>query len=195
MRLEKVQSNSIGNYSVFITNSVGAILSSNAALTLLPPPVCAPSPPNLVSWWPADGFASDVIGTNNPTVLSDIFYQTGKVGRAFTFNGVNSRITIPNSPSLNFGSNTDFSIEGWVKVQPPAFSQRPSFDNVPLFEKRSLPAGIVGNSGYSLSLYRGRLAFWLGPTVVIPPAGPLARCSLLPVQICATACSTMSPFP
>jgi hypothetical protein len=175
--LEKVQSNRVGNYSVFITNSVGATLSSNATLTLLPPPVCTPPSSNLVSWWPADGFASDVIGTNNPTILIDITYPTGKVGRAFSFNGANSRFSIPNSPSLNFGSNADFSIEGWVKVVPlpqiiiePPF-QRPSYDNVPLFEKRSLSVGFAGDSGYSLSLYRGRLAFWLGPTMVIPPAG------------------------
>ena len=172
--LEKVQSNRVGNYSVLITNSVGFSLSSNATLTLLPPPVCTPAPANLVSWWPADGFASDVIGSNNPSSLIDITYPTGKVGRAFAFNGLNSRITIPNSPSLNFGSNAGFSIEGWVKVLPSILAEPyllPNYDNVPLFEKRSLSAGFAGDSGYSLSLYRGRLAFWLGPTVVIPPAG------------------------
>jgi hypothetical protein len=188
--LEKVQSNRIGNYSVFITNSVGNVLSSNAMLSLLPAPVCTPPPTNIVSWWPADGSAVDVVGPNSALSMIDISYPTGKVGQAFAFNGINSRITIPNSPSLNFGSNADFSIEGWVKVLPilpfpiiePPF--RANYDNVPLFEKRaqsqSLP--IIGGDygGYSLSLYRGRLAFWLAAAPFIQPIVSAGSMSISP---------------
>jgi hypothetical protein len=158
--IEKVQTNRAGNYSVLISNPFGATLSSNAALTLLLAPVCVPTPPGLISWWPADGFSADVEGTNNALAVVDSFYTTGKVGQAFSLNGVNSRWQVPTSPSLNFGSNADFSIEGWIKVLLPA---RPTATNAntPLVDKRT-GLGLTNGTGYALSLYQGRLAFWMG---------------------------------
>jgi hypothetical protein len=126
------------------------------------------------------------VGPNNPSSLTDISYPTGKVARAFSFNGINSRITIKNSPSLNFGSSGDFSIEGWVKVLPllPVLIEqpRPNYDNVPLFEKHT-PTSLgvlIGESGYALSLYRGRLAFWLAPALLIQPGGSAGSLSISP---------------
>jgi hypothetical protein len=133
---------------------------------LLPAPSCTPAPTNVISWWPGDGSPIDVVGSNNAIALADITYPLGKVGKAFGFNGF-SRLIVSNSPSLNFASNANLSIEAWVKVLPsPPNASIANFDNVPLLEKRStapFPPFDLIDSGYSLSLWRGRLAFWLGP--------------------------------
>ena len=161
--LEKIKTNQIGSYSVFVSNAVGTAMSSNATLTLLPAPTCTDTPAGLISWWPGDGSGADAMGTNNLTVVDTSTYPTGKVDRAFSFNGSFSYATAPpSSASLNFGSNADFTIESWIK---PATTNATN-PNVPLLEKRSV-SGVTG-VGYSLSLNQGRLAFWLATATSNP---------------------------
>ncbi|MGA2751145.1 MAG: C10 family peptidase [Verrucomicrobiota bacterium] len=73
--------------------------------------VCAPS--GLVSWWPADLNADDVAGTNNGTLENGTTFAPGEVGGAFSFNGVNQYVSVPNSPAWGFGTNA-FSIDLWA---------------------------------------------------------------------------------
>ena len=174
--LEKVQSNRVGNYSVIVTNAVGGAGSSSARLTLLPPPSCVPVPPGAISWWPAERSGVDAIGTNDAVLFEQTTYATGKVGQAFSLNGLFNRVQAgyPASPqSLNFGSNADFSIEGWIKAFPPA-PRGLTNANVPIVEKRSFTG--ITNVGYSLSLNEGRLAFMLGTNNLSgKPSGNAAR--------------------
>jgi hypothetical protein len=76
---------------------------------------------------------------------------------------------VNNSPSLNFSNNVNFSIEGWIKASPPPeVNIDPKvypYPNTPIIEKRS-PAYYPTGVGYSLSLYQGQLAFWLGTNSV-----------------------------
>ncbi len=153
--LEKLKANQAGSYQVRVTNSVGLAWSIGPRLTLLPPPSCTTTPPGLISWWPGDGNPGDAMGTNNITSFSPTLYVTGKVDRAFSFNGNGSRILVNNSTSLNFGSNADFSIEMWIKTG----ARLDVFPNIPLFEKRDDSTSWIG---YSLSLNQGRLAFAMG---------------------------------
>jgi len=153
--LEKLKSNSIGSYSVLVSNAVGFATSSNATLALLPAPTCTDTPAGLISWWPADGNLADTMGTNNISTFLPTLYATGKVDRAFSFNGISSRLQIPSSTSLSFGSNADFSIEMWVK----AGASNTFNANVPLLEKHGPGTSWIG---YSLSLNQGRLAFAIG---------------------------------
>ena len=155
--LEKVTTNRAGLYIAAITNAVGFTFSARPELkVLLPAPTCTPPPAGLISWWPGDGLGADAMSTNNITTLTSVSFVTGKVDRAFSFNGVTSFAQAQSSPSLNFGSNTDFSIEAWIK----AGASNTANPNVPILEKRSSLSGVTG-VGYSLSLYQGRLAFWL----------------------------------
>ncbi|MEY2428462.1 MAG: hypothetical protein QOJ40_1347 [Verrucomicrobiota bacterium] len=183
--LEKIQSNRIGSYSVVLSNALGFALSSNALLSLLPAPACISPPAGIVSWWPADNTGVDAIGTNNAIVSFPATYATGKVGRAFSqaFQSPVS-IRVANSPSLNFGSNADFSIEGWIKAfpvtnpppplgapPPPRFGSPPP--NLIIVNKRTagkleLPYAIGPDLGYALSLNNGRIACWLGSAVTNP---------------------------
>jgi Concanavalin A-like lectin/glucanases superfamily/Immunoglobulin domain len=74
---------------------------------------CDPAPSGVVSWWPAEGNANDIVGTNNGN-LQNITYTNGEVGQAFAFNGSNSQIDVPASPSLNVGLDNGFTVETWI---------------------------------------------------------------------------------
>src|SRR6266446_6648244 len=72
---------------------------------------CAPPPSGLASWWAGEGTASDSEGTNNGALFNGATFAPGKVGHAFSFDGVNGYIEIPDSPSLSI-TNT-LSIDAW----------------------------------------------------------------------------------
>jgi hypothetical protein len=75
---------------------------------------CTPAPSGIVSWWPADGFALDVIGTNNATLQNGAAYAPGEVGHAFRLDGVSAYLSVPASSSLNVGLGSGFTIELWI---------------------------------------------------------------------------------
>jgi len=176
LALEHVQSNRVGNYSFVVTNTMGRATSSVAALSLLPPLSCVSAPPGMVAWWPADNFTNDVIGTNNASLSPPIFfgssgYAVGKVGNCF--NITNERpLTVASSPALNFGSNADFSIEGWCKVIPPTgFIKSPLLPNLNIVQKTGSREPNV-YAGYSLFLQNGRLGCQIGNIAFPPTALP-----------------------
>jgi hypothetical protein len=110
--LANVKPANAGSYSVRVTNTFGAITSSNAILTVASVSPCAPPPSGLVSWWRAESSASDSVGSNNGALLNGASFAAGMVGQAFSLNGSNQCVQVPLSPSL-VASN--YSIEAWVK--------------------------------------------------------------------------------
>ena len=73
---------------------------------------CVPPAAGLVSWWPGEGTANDIAGTNNGTLLNGATFAPGKVAQGFSFNGTSSYIRIPDNPNLRF---TDaMTIEAWI---------------------------------------------------------------------------------
>lgn len=79
---------------------------------------CAPIPSGIVSWWPAEGDGSDIIGPNNGVLNGAAANAVGKVGQAFSFTGVGDFVDIQDSPSLDSTSST-ISVEGWINPQVP----------------------------------------------------------------------------
>jgi hypothetical protein len=75
--------------------------------------------PGIVSWWPGEGNADDVIDGNNGALQLGATFAPGKVGQAFSLDGVDDYIHVPDNPNLAFGSNQDFSISAWVNLQIP----------------------------------------------------------------------------
>ena len=61
--------------------------------------------------WNADNTANDAVGTNHGTLMNGCTFATGKIGQAFSFDGVNDYISLPDN---TFNSLTgDFSISLW----------------------------------------------------------------------------------
>src|SRR5574337_1101642 len=75
--------------------------------------VCLPPPAGLVAWWRAEGDGKDEIGNHDAALQNGANFDAAKVGLGFQLDGVDDRIVVADAPSLNVGSNTDFSIEGW----------------------------------------------------------------------------------
>jgi hypothetical protein len=115
LTLTNVQSSQAGNYAVLVTNILDSVLSSNAVLTANSPPPCVPAPSGLVGWWPGEGNANDVTGNNNGTLVNDVGFAPGEAGQAFSFDGVNSYVSIPDSPLLD-SLTTSITVEAWIKV-------------------------------------------------------------------------------
>lgn len=73
---------------------------------------CDPVPSGIVSWWPGEGNANDLLSTNNGTLVGDVTFTNGEVGQAFSFDG-SSYVNIPNSPSMDqFVSS--ITVEAWI---------------------------------------------------------------------------------
>jgi len=64
---------------------------------------CVEPPSGMVSWWPGDGNALDIQNGNNGTLQNGAAFATGEVGQAFTFDGVNDFVEVPDDPSLRIG--------------------------------------------------------------------------------------------
>jgi len=76
--------------------------------------VCITAPLNLVSWWPGDNNTNDIVDGNHGTLQGGASFGAGLVGQAFSFDGVDDFVMVPDNPSLNFGTN-DFTFDFWVK--------------------------------------------------------------------------------
>ena len=102
-----------GSYSAVVTNEVGSATSAAAILTVITPTDCGLAPPGLVGWWPGDGSAKDIIGTNNGTLQGNaIANAAGFIGQAFSFDGTNDYVQIPDSPVFH---PTNLTVECWVR--------------------------------------------------------------------------------
>jgi hypothetical protein len=144
-------------------SDIAAIYSGGSlgrCLTNSPPPPPPPPPPtncpssSLVSWWPAEGNASDIVGTNNGTMRNGATFAPGKVGQGFYLDGADDFVLVPDNPSLDFASG--FSVQLWYR------SDRPS-SGEPLIDKRN---GVSCNYGAIVSTIYGIEVFYNDPAVV-----------------------------
>jgi type VI protein secretion system component Hcp len=70
-------------------------------------------PAGIVSAYQADGNANDAIGSNNGAIQGNVTFVPGHQGQAFEFDGVNSAVVVPASPSLNVGTGS-FTLAAWI---------------------------------------------------------------------------------
>ena len=138
---DRVQLTNAGTYSVFVSNSVGTATSADAVLNVYVP-VCAPPAPGLVSWWAAEGDATDVLGINTGTLQGGAGYARGRVGQAFNFNPASGTVTVPDSPTLRL--TNQLTIEAWINAR--TLNDSPGYAIV---NKLSFA---TGNKGYQFIL-------------------------------------------
>ena len=77
--------------------------------------LCALASLNLQNWYRAENNANDTAGSDNGTLVNGTLYAPGKVGTAFSFDGVDDKVVIPNSPTVNMTGN-QLTLTGWIKL-------------------------------------------------------------------------------
>jgi hypothetical protein len=140
--------------------SSGQVSSSPCAPGSVTPPL------NLVAWWSLnegtgataifDGAGGDNNGTtmngNNPAFINSggPTQVTGQFVNNSLHFGTSVYARVPNSANLNFGTNTNFSIDAWINTQT-------STQTEPILDKRG-----ATNTGYSMSIQGNHLFFEIG---------------------------------
>ncbi len=76
---------------------------------------CVLPPSGLVSWWPGDGNANDLIGSNDG-IIEDATFSGAQVGYGFDFLGSSNRIKIPHASELDFTTTDSYTIDFWIKT-------------------------------------------------------------------------------
>lgn len=108
---------------------------------------CVECPAGLISRWSGDGNANDIIGSNHGTLKGGATFAPGKVGQAFSLDGVNDYIHVAESPTLDIVDK--ITIEAWI--YPNLFSGLPDYV-------------ISKYIAYNLQVHSGRVVFGLsGP--------------------------------
>jgi hypothetical protein len=74
---------------------------------------CYPPPKQMVSWWPGDGNAKDIVGKNNGKLKNGAGFAKGYVKQAFSLNGTNQYVDLGNAKSL-WVSKGAFTVDAWV---------------------------------------------------------------------------------
>ncbi len=80
--------------------------------------VAAPAvSPNLVSRWPGDGNARDVVSSHDGVPLGGVKFAPGVIKEAFSFNGSGAFVDIPFSINFDFAPGDRFTVAAWVQPQ------------------------------------------------------------------------------
>ena len=77
---------------------------------------CVQPPSGLVSWWPGDGDADDIVDGNPGSLEKGAMFAPGKVGKAFSLDGVDDHVRVEHNPdNLNLNQMT---IDAWIQKTP-----------------------------------------------------------------------------
>lgn len=85
---------------------------------------------NLYAVYKAESNANDSLGNYNGTAVGGLTYSAGKSGNAFTFNGTNTYISLPDSFKFSDSGQNAFSISLWGYLINPGTIASGLFTNV-----------------------------------------------------------------
>ena len=77
---------------------------------------CVPPPVGIVAWWRAEGNGLDVVNGNSGSLGGGLMFERGRVGSAFSFDGVDDYVKVHADTSLSVVS---FTIEAWIFPRAP----------------------------------------------------------------------------
>ena len=93
---------------------LGALLMPAATPGSFGAPACLSLPANLDGWWPADGIADDIAGTAKGTLPGGATaVASGVLGTAFSSDGANRYVQIPESPALRSTVEYSSNLDHW----------------------------------------------------------------------------------
>ncbi len=130
---------------------------------------------DLVSYWRGEGNACDSADGNHGSMENGAGFAAGKVGQAFSLDGVNDYVEVPDSANLH---SNEITVKGWFKVD--NLNSPSTWQNI--YWKGDTPDCTAGcaNREYTLWLHNsGQLAFASAPVgssqlVVWSPTGTVA---------------------
>src|SRR6266481_662096 len=106
---------------------------------------CFPAASGLIGWWPGDGNALTIVGTNNGTLQGGATATNpGFIGNTFTFDGTNNFVQIADSPILH---PTNFTVEAWIRftgLDSADLGGSPAGDQYILFHQNTRSADFEG---------------------------------------------------
>src|SRR5262245_56890016 len=109
---------------------------------------CLPLATNVVGWWPGDGSATDIVGTNNGILQGGATASaSGFIGSAFSFDGTNSYVQFPDSPVFHQPNLANLTIEAWVRfsgLDSQGAGGSPPGDQYIVFKQNSLSGNFEG---------------------------------------------------
>ena len=90
-----------------------------ASLPLTPSPTSIPTAKpvkaaaSIVSWWPGEGNANDIVDGNDGKLMGGATFAPGKVGQGFSFDGIDDFVLVSDRPNLRIRG--DLTVELWAK--------------------------------------------------------------------------------
>lgn len=126
---------------------VALVLSVSLTATLLvAAPLASAAEVTTTNWWPGNGNVDDVVGTQHGSTANGAGFSPGKVGQAFSLDGVDDYVTLGNVAG-NAGT-ADFTVALWLKTSSSGrhegiIAKRPSCSHGSMFDVRLDPTGKV----------------------------------------------------
>lgn len=107
---------------------------------------CVEPPPGLVSWWPGDGDARDIVGESDGVLQNGATFADGLVGQAFSFDGVDDFVSAPHNESQDL--REALTIDAWIMRTGPCLEL-----NCIVLMKEDVPAPFEEDLRYGLVLF------------------------------------------
>ena len=117
MKLRNLLLSLVSIFGVFLALKTAVHAQNPLASATLCETGCLLPPTGLVGWWPGDGNANDIQLGSDGTLMNGATFAPGLAGEAFSFDGVNAFVNIPDAPALH-AVTTAFTIDAWINPQP-----------------------------------------------------------------------------
>ena len=98
---------------ILVASVMALSLVTGVAGTAIAEIVCQSPPSGLTAWWPGDGDTVDIDSGHDGQLLNGATFAPGFVDQAFSLDGSNDLIEVPDDPAWTFGDHA-FTIDAWV---------------------------------------------------------------------------------
>ena len=129
------------------TDPAGNTSEFSACRTVTGMFACTAPPANMAAWYPGDGNALDIQGGNHGTLQNGATFATGKVAQAFSLDGVDDHVVLPDVPALDLLAAG--TIDLWVNLNDAA-------DGKVVLAKG---AGALPQYSYGFGTFAGQMRF------------------------------------